>query len=107
MNRWNNGELMSHPIRRIVSFEIAGEYTLRVRFEDGVERTIDFAPVLSGELFAPLRDANLFRQVRLDPEAHTLGWPNGADFDPATLYDWPRYAKEYAARAKQWELAPT
>ena len=98
---------MNHPIRRVVSFEIAGEYTLRVRFEDGVERAIDFAPVLSGELFSPLRDANLFRQVRLDPEAYTLVWPNGADFDPATLYDWPRYAKEYAARAKQWELAPT
>jgi hypothetical protein len=35
----------------------------------------------------PLRDQALFRQVRLDSEVHTLVWPNGADFDPATLHD--------------------
>jgi hypothetical protein len=57
------------------------------------------------ELFGPLRDRCVFQQVRLDEEAHTLVWPNGADFDPATLYDWPRYAEAFAARAKQWQLA--
>ena len=98
---------MSHPIHRVVAFEIAGPYALRVQFEDGREQIIDFAPVLVGELFGPLRDPSLFQQVRLDPEAHTLAWPNGADFDPATLYDWPQYAEEFAARAKQWQLATT
>jgi len=44
-------------------------------------------PVLAGALFAPLRDPELFRQVRIDPEVQTLVWPNGADYDPATLYD--------------------
>jgi len=98
---------MNHPIHRVVAFEIAGPYTLNIRFEDGLERTIDFAPVLAGELFGPLCDRLLFGQVELDPEAHTVVWPNGADFDPATLYDWPRYAEEFAARARQWQLAPT
>ena len=98
---------MNHPIHRVVGFEIAGPYTLRVRFEDAVERTIDFAPVLAGELFGPLHEQTLFEQVQLDTEAHTLVWPNGADFDPAILYEWPRYADEFAARAKQWQLAPT
>ena len=96
---------MNHPIHRVVAFEITGPYVIHVRFEDGLEHTIDFAPVLAGELFGPLRDEALFRQVRLDTEAHTLVWPNGADFDPATLHDWPRYAEEFAARAKQWQLA--
>ena len=68
--------------------------------------TIDFSPVLAGELFGPLHDHSLFRQVRLDAEAHALVWPNGADFDPATLYDWPRYAEAFTAQAKQWQLAP-
>ncbi len=96
---------MNHPIHRVTALEFAGLYTIRVRFEDGLEHTIDFAPVLAGELFGPLRDQELFGQVRIDDEAHTLVWPNGADFDPATLYDWPRQAADFAERARQWDLA--
>jgi hypothetical protein len=94
---------MDHPIHNVVAFEIVGEYTLRVRFEDDVERTIDMLPILVGELFGPLRDPLIFNQVRLDPEVHTVVWPNGADLDPATLYDWPQHAAEFAAHVKRWQ----
>ena len=95
---------MKHPIHRVRSFQIEGPYTLRVLFEDATEQVINFHPVLGGERFRPLRDLTIFNQVRLDPEVHTLIWPNGADFDPATLHDWPQHAGELAARARQWEL---
>src|SRR5215210_5736910 len=95
---------MTHPIHRVRSFEIVSPYTLQVRFDDETKQTINFRPVLAGEMYAPLRDLSLFNQVRLDPEVHTLVWPNGADFDPATLHDWPMYADELAARARRWEL---
>jgi uncharacterized protein YkuJ len=98
---------MTHPIHRVRSFERQGDHVLRVRFDDDTEQVIDFAPVLRGELFGPLREPALFDQVRVDPEVHTLVWPNGADFDPATLHDWPRYAASLAERARQWELSPT
>jgi hypothetical protein len=91
----------THPIYRVRSFEIASPHTLRVRFDDETEQVIDFLPVLAGEIYAPLRDLALFNQVRIDPEVHTLVWPNGADFDPETLHDWPKYAQALAARAKQ------
>lgn len=97
---------MVHPIHRVRSFEIVEAYTLRVRFDDATEQVIDFRPVLAGQLFGPLRDLTLFRQVRIDPEVHTLIWPNGADFDPATLHDWPQYADSLAARARQWAFTP-
>lgn len=93
---------MEHPIHRVTGYEIAGEYTLRVSFGDRSEQLIDLEPVLAGELYGPLKDPALFRQVRLDPEVHTLVWPNGADFDPATLHDWPRYRDELIARANDW-----
>ena len=95
---------MVHPIYRVVSFEIVAPYTLRVQFDDQSEQTIDFQPVLAGELFHPLRDVELFNQVRIDPEVHTLVWPNGADFDPATLHDWPDQVEALTALAEQWEL---
>ncbi len=97
---------MVHPIYRVRSFQIVGAYTLRVCFDDGTEQVIDFRPVLAGELFGPLRDLALFNQVRLDPEVHTIVWPNGADFDPATLHDWPACADSLAARARLWGLTP-
>jgi hypothetical protein len=95
---------MNHPIHRVVRFDLLAAYTLRVGFEDGTEQTIDFRPVLEGEIFGPLRDLDLFRQVQIDPEVHTLVWPNGADFDPATLHDWPCAGKRLEAMARQWRL---
>lgn len=97
---------MAHPIYRVRSFEITAPYTLRAHFDDDTEQVIDFRPVLAGEVFRPLRDLAIFNQVRLDPEVHTLIWPNGADFDPATLHDWPTFLPELAARAQQWDLTP-
>jgi hypothetical protein len=95
---------MTHPIHRVQSFRIEAPYTLRVQFQDNSEQLIDFRPVLAGELFGPLLDLQLFNQVQIDPEVHTLVWPNGADFDPATLHDWPRHVAALASRAKQWSL---
>lgn len=80
---------------------------MSVRFDDGTQQVIDFQPMLAGELFGPLRDLAVFNQVRIDPEVHTLVWPNGADFDPATLHDWPMHVQILAARAKQWSVSRT
>jgi hypothetical protein len=96
---------MKHPIHHVQSFEHVGPWTLLVRFEDGTSQQIDFRPVLRGALFGPLRAPDVFRQVRLDPEVRTLVWPNGADFDPATLHDWPDEGPLLAVKAREWEAA--
>ena len=98
---------MAHPIYRVVNFKIVGPHTLRVEFDDGVAQTIDFRPVLAGEMYSPLQDEKLFNQVEIDPEVHTLVWPNGADFDPATLHDWLQYADEIKRMAQQWAMVRT
>jgi len=98
---------MLHSIYRVKSFDIIAPYTLHVQFDDNTWQTIDFQPILAGAMYGPLRNLSLFNQVRIDPEVHTLVWPNGADFDPATLHDWPEFADELAARAQKWALTPT
>ncbi|MGC8856022.1 MAG: DUF2442 domain-containing protein [Anaerolineae bacterium] len=93
---------MEHKIYRVVSFELAGRYTLKITFDDGVTQVINFQPVLAGEIYGPLQEEKFFNQVEIDPEVHTLVWPNGADFDPATLHDWNKYVDDLKRMAERW-----
>jgi Protein of unknown function (DUF2442) len=93
---------MVHPIHRVCAFEAVADYTLRVGFNDGSEQVINFQPVLAGEMYGPLRDQRLFGQVFIDQEVGTLVWPNGADFDPATLHDWPARRLAFEEMAQRW-----
>ena len=97
---------MSHEIHKVARFEKVAPFTLRVEFADGSAQVIDFRPVLRGELYGPLQDPTVFDQVQLDSEAHTLVWPNGADFDPATLHNWPEAGPKLEALAKSWHVPP-
>ena len=93
---------MAHEIYRVTSFQKVTPFTLSLQFDDGTSQTIDFRPVLEGELYGPLQDPTLFAQVRIDPEVHTLVWPNGADFDPAILHNWPESGPALKALAARW-----
>lgn len=93
---------MSHATHKVRSCETAGPYKLRVGFDDDLVRVIDFEPILAGELYGPLCDLELFNRVRIDPEVRTLVWPNGADFDPATLHDWPQHERAFQEMARRW-----
>ncbi len=91
-------------IYRVISFKKVSAYTLDIKFDDNSSQVINFRPILEGELYGPLSDLSMFNQVKIDPEVYTLVWPNGADFDPATLHDWETNSKELKKLAKQWAL---
>ena len=57
-----------------------------LRFRDGTEGEIDLGPELVGPAFEPLRDPEVFKAFHIDPEFHTIVWPNGADFAPEFLH---------------------
>jgi Protein of unknown function (DUF2442) len=60
-------------------------YHLFVEFDDGVRGEIDLSERLFGPMFEPLRDPEVFSQVKLD-EFGAVCWPNGADIAPDALY---------------------
>ena len=93
---------MQHSIHRVTAFGIVEPIVLDVRFDDGTQQQVDLRPVLHGDLYGPLRDVSVFGQAAIDPEVHTLVWPNGADFDPATLHDWPDVGPRMAELARGW-----
>ncbi len=70
-------------------------YAVHVRFEDGLATDVDLSYLLDyGGVFEPLRDPAYFRQLRANPEAGTIVWPNEADIAPETLY---AHAQRHAA----------
>lgn len=94
---------MKHPIYRIISCRVLPPHGLKLKFDDGLEREVDLESILEGEIYGPLRDPFFFSKVVIDPEIHTITWPNGADFDPAILHDWPSHLEFFTQAAKCWK----
>ena len=72
---------------RLVEARFVREFTLWLRFSDGIEGEVDLSDELDGPIFEPLKDPEVFRSFQLHPELHTVTWPNGADFAPEFLHD--------------------
>jgi hypothetical protein len=62
------------------------DYLLDITFDDGTRKTVDTEPLLTGEMFEPLRNHEFFAKVTIDPISKTIVWPNGADLAPEALY---------------------
>jgi hypothetical protein len=74
----------------VIDLVYEGDFRLRLTFADQFRATVDFAPHIHGRggLCAALQEPTYFRQVRIDPDLHTIVWPNGYDIDPEVLYSW-------------------
>ncbi len=72
---------------RVERLEYLEAYKLRLTFNNHVTQEIDLVEELYGEIFEPLQDVELFKQVFLNLETNTIEWSNGADFAPEFLYD--------------------
>lgn len=73
---------------RIQAVRILPRHCLAVRFTDGRTGIVDCSSVVSASdpgIYKPLADSDFFSQVTID--LGVLTWPNGADLDPAWVYD--------------------
>ncbi len=73
---------------RITGVRYLLDYQLELTFADGVHAKMDFRQKVVGRggVFKPLENLAFFCQVRVDPDAGTLVWPNDVDLDPDVLY---------------------
>ena len=64
------------------------DYRLELGFTDSLRAHVDFRDRIAGRggVFRPLADVEFFKQVRVEPDAGTIVWPNGVDFCPDVLY---------------------
>lgn len=72
---------------RLINAKYVRDFVVWVKFSDGVEGELDLREELSGPVFEPLRDVNLFKKFIIHPELQTLVWENDADFAPEFLHD--------------------
>lgn len=71
----------------VVGVAVLRPHVMRLLFSDGVVRDVQYHPDKArGSLLEPLRDADYFAQVRVDPESRTVVWPNGLDLAPEVLH---------------------
>jgi len=70
---------------KVVSAEYVRDYTLRLVFNDGTEKLVDFTPMMQKGICRKLQDLDYFRSFRLDP--FTVDWNNEIGFAPEALYE--------------------
>jgi hypothetical protein len=91
---------------RVTDARYVRDYVIWVRFADGVEGEVDLSDELHGEVFLPLKEKKLFRALAVNPDWHTVSWPNGADLAPEFLYaavtaaGGPRAARAKSSRGR-------
>ena len=52
-------------ILKVVSAEVVGPHSLRVRFNNGVEKQVNLRPLLWGPVFEPLLHPTVFARMTL------------------------------------------
>ena len=71
---------------KLTEFRTGSDYSLWLRFDDGLEGSVFLGNLLEIGAFKLWRDRDQFSRVAIDPKAMTLVWDGGIELDPAVLY---------------------
>ena len=90
-------------ILHIIKVIYIEDYKVEVSFNDGRKGVANLEAALHGPVFEPLKDKDLFSQVKLDDSLNTICWPNGADLAPEYVY-FKAFCKvpELQTKFKEW-----
>lgn len=72
-----------HHILEVKSLE---NFRVWLKFSDGTEGTVDLSDIAGKGVFASWNDPKIFHAVFINPENHTVAWPDGIDLCPDSLY---------------------
>ena len=80
-----NWERLSNCEAAVVAAEYVRDYTLRLTFNTGEVRLVDFTPLMQKGICRKLQDLDYFKSFRLDP--FTVDWNDEIGFAPRYLYE--------------------
>jgi hypothetical protein len=85
-------------MHRVTDCRASSDYTLWLRFEDGLEGSVFLGDLLECVPFSAWRDVDQFCRAAVDRQSATVVWDGGIQFDPDILYQdllSSRAAKEF------------
>ena len=77
--------LEKSKIHDIIEVEPSPNYYLKIKYDDGLVKTVDIKPYIDIGISKELENPEFFKKVYLDNGAVT--WPNGYDFCPNFFRD--------------------
>jgi Protein of unknown function (DUF2442). len=75
----------NNEVMAVTAAEYIEDYKLRLTFNNGAVRIVDFVPLMQKGICKKLQDKDYFRSFKLDP--FTVDWNNEIGFAPEYLYD--------------------
>lgn len=76
--------MKEYSILKVLSADYVRDYVLRLTFNNGEVRDVDFVPLMQKGICRKLQDMDYFRSFTLDP--FTVDWHNEIGFAPEALY---------------------
>jgi Protein of unknown function (DUF2442) len=73
-------------MKKIVSVEPLADHRLKLRFDDGVEGTVNLSNEVGKGIFAAWRDPQHFSSVKIGRGGRSLEWPDEIDLCADALY---------------------
>ena len=81
--RYRSRRLNMHTVTEL---RAEGDYTLWLRFDDGLEGRVYLGEWVATTMFGALCDQEMFRRVAIDPVSNAVTWESGINLDPEVLY---------------------
>ena len=82
---WLRKEDIMKPILKVINADYVRDHVLRLSFNDGVTKLVDFWPLAQKGICTKLQNMDYFRNYFLDP--FTVDWSNEIGFAPEYLYE--------------------
>ena len=70
----------------VTELRAEGNYTLWLRFDDGLEGRVYLGDLVTSNNYGVLSDEQTFCRVAIDPVSNAVTWEGGLYIEPDTLY---------------------
>jgi hypothetical protein len=84
--RFRRYRTRKYTLHTVTDLRAEDNYTLWVRFDDGLEGHVYLGELVATTPYGVLSDAEMFCRVAIDPVSNTVTWGGGLDIDPEVLY---------------------